>query len=136
MSILASNSPIQGPPIANEYLSGLPRNKPLSDVANNDFWNKRMPDRIQNVRDMGNDTPIQAYSLRDDYERNAEWYPTKSIRDWKMVDDKQPGYQTAHGPKPSQPINPKSMRGRVMKNATQHYDGKTTSPFENDRSRG
>lgn len=82
------DAPILAPVPSDEWLAGWPRTK------NPNFSIQEPSNRKSYVRNMGDDTPIRAYSLRDDYERNAEWYPTKTIRDWKTTDIKDEYPQT------------------------------------------
>lgn len=97
-------------------------------------------------RNMGDDTPIQAYSLRDDYERNAEWFPTKTIRDWKTVEkkDEYPNTQPYPTDYPRGSNNdlpniqsPKDVGNYNIPKATDHHWGtQLRSDFVFDRSRG
>ncbi len=111
------DAPILAPAPSDEWLAGWPRTK------NPGFSFNQQSDRKSYQRNMGDDTPIQAYSLRDDYERNAEWYPTKTQRDWKTTDIKDEYPQTQYPKKGP-------MKKQVLGTAPPRSD------FVFDRSRG
>jgi hypothetical protein len=128
---LQLDRPIATPFPGDEYAAGLPRNRPPAYL---DGPPVKGFDRSPNyIRHMGDDTPIQAYSLREDYETNAEWYPTKTTRDWKTVNRNNESSRNNVHPTPT---SPSKVGTRRIPQATEHHWGSTTDPREFDRSRG
>jgi hypothetical protein len=127
---LSLDRPIMATPPGEEYQSGLPRNRPPAYL---DGPPVKGFDRSPNyIRHMGDDTPIQAYSLREDYERNAEWYPTKTTRDWKTDNL---NTESSRYPPTATPLHPSKVGTNRIPKATEHHEG-DRSDLSFNRSKG